>query len=518
MDLSKIKKIYMIGVKGVGMTMLAQYFSAKGVEIIGSDTDEKFMTDKALKKAGVKVIEKFDKNNIPKDADLIIYSTSYSAERNEEVKTALEGKTKVLTYAEALGDVFNQKYGIAVVGSHGKTTTTAWLGFVMEKAGLSPSVMVGSFVPQFDGLALAGKSDYLVVEADEYQNKLKYFNPKGVLLNNIDYDHPDFFANKEDYKNVFIEFIKKIPKTGFLIANFDDAIIRKVAGVHPVKSGEAGAEQFNGVNCRGKVISYAINETADYVAYDIKSNNPPSPLYQGGVLQYFKVKLGVDEDGEETTGLLRRSRQAPRNDIMELGDFSIGLSGKHNISNALAVIAASIELGIELVDIRKYLSEFMGTARRMEIMGEFKGATIIDDYAHHPTEIKATLEGARQTYKDRKIIVVFHPHTFTRTKALLDDFSKSFNDADEVIVLDIYGSARENQARLRDAIARQGGVHSRDLVHKVKSQKSKVKVEYISTLKECEEYLRENILRGDVVILMGAGDVFRIGENLISKK
>jgi UDP-N-acetylmuramate--alanine ligase len=503
MDLTKIKKIYMIGVKGVGMTMLAQYFSALGVEVVGSDTDEKFMTDKALKKAGVKVIEKFDDKNIPADADLIVYSTSYNRENNVEVAAVINppkphpipllrkergkskvGKVRALTYAEALGGVFNQKYGVAVVGSHGKTTTTAWLGFVMEKAGLSPSAMVGSFVPQFDGLSLAGKSDYLVVEADEYQNKLQFFNPKGVLLNNIDYDHPDFFPTEEEYKNVFIEFIKKIPKAGFLIANFDDPIIRKVANV----------------NCKGKVISYAINEAGDYVAYDIKE--------QGG-RQYFKVKLGVGDDIDEDDYFGENN----------LGDFSVGLSGKHNISNALAVIAACIEFGIELVDIRKYLSEFTGTARRMEAMGEFHGATIIDDYAHHPTEIKATLEGARQTYKDKKIIVVFHPHTFTRTKALLDDFAKSFGDADEVIVLDIYGSAREKQARLRDATARQGGVHSRDLVAAIKKQENKKaikqEIKYISTLKECEEYLRKNIERGDVVILMGAGDVFRIGENLV---
>ncbi len=501
----------MIGVKGVGMTMLAEYFSDKGVEVVGSDTAEKFMTDKALKKAGVKVIEKFDKNNIPRDADLIIYSTAYNAQNNEEVAAVFnppyppleggqnppnplytKGAIRVLTFAEALAAVFNQKYGIAVVGSHGKTTTTAWLGFVMEKVGLHPSAMVGSFVPQLDGLSLAGKSDYLVVEADEYQNKLKYFNPKAVLLNNIDYDHPDFFPSEEDYKNVFIELIKKIPKSGFLIANFDDPIIRKVASV----------------NCKGRVISYAINDVADYVAYDIEK--------QGGH-QYFKVKFGIGDDIDENTSSGNKSHSVALkatewlNKGGDLGAFSIILSGKHSISNALAVIAASIELGIELVDIRRYLSEFSGTARRMEIMGEFRGATIIDDYAHHPTEIKATLAGARQIYGDRKIIVVFHPHTFTRTKALLDDFAKSFNDADEVIVLDIYGSAREKQ----------GGVHSRDLVAEIKKQETRNKkqnIQYVPTLKGCEEYLRENIKKGDVVILMGAGDVFRVGEGLISKK
>ncbi len=189
----------------------------------------------------------------------------------------------------------------------------------------------------------------------------------------------------------------------------------------------------------------------------------------------------------------------------DLGDFSIQLIGKHNISNALAVIASCIELGVELVDIRKYLSEFTGTARRMEVMGEFKGAVIIDDYAHHPTEVKATLAGAREIFGDKKIKVVFHPHTFTRTKALLDDFAKSFGDADEVIVLDIYGSAREEH----------GGVSSADLVQKLKAKSYKLQAKYIPSLKQCEEYLRENVEKGDVVILMGAGDVFRIGEWLL---
>jgi UDP-N-acetylmuramate--alanine ligase len=495
MELSKIKKIYMIGIKGVGMTMLAQFFAVNGVEVVGSDTEEKFMTDEVLKKNKIKVIEGFNDKNIPKDADLIIYSSAYNAENNIEIKCALGCKCctaqrhgiKVLSYAQALGEVFNQKYGIAVVGSHGKTTTSAWLGFVMREAGMNPNVMVGASVPQFDGAALISSSDYLVIEADEYQNKFTNLQPKAVVLNNIDYDHPDFFKDEDEYKKVFIELIKKIPQKGFLVANYDDPVIRKIAQV----------------NCKAKVITYAIDEAADYVAYDIK---------QQGSMQYFKVKLGVDEmDVADSTG----SFGYAQDDNGELGDFSIGLIGKHNISNALAVIATCIELGVDLVDIRKYLEEFKGTARRMQIMGTFKGATIIDDYAHHPTEIKTTLEGARQIHGNKKIISVFHPHTFTRTKALLDDFAKSFGDADEVIVLDIYGSAREEH----------GGVSSEDLVRKVKSQKSpaahrtagqaKVKVSYIPTLKECEEYLRENVERGDVVILMGAGDVFRIGENLI---
>lgn len=470
MDLNKVKKVYLIGIKGVGMTMIAQYLSEQGIIISGSDTAEKFMTDEVLKNAGIKVTENFNKNNIPDDADLIIYSSAYN-ENNEEVAAALDGKINTITYAQALGMIFNNKYGIAVAGSHGKTTTTAWLGFVMEKARLNPSVMVGANVPQFKGTSLAGKSDYLLIEADEYQNKLKYFEPKAVLLNNIDYDHPDFFLNEEDYKQVFIEFIKKIPSRGFLVANFDDKNIKKIANV----------------NCRGKVISYAINETADYIAFDIKNEYNK---------QFFKVKFGSDwqDSNNEITGQGL------------LGEFSIQLPGRHNVYNALAVIAAGIELNIKLFDIRNYLEEFSGTTRRLQILGEYMGATLIDDYAHHPTEIKATIEALRQQYKDKKIIVVFHPHTFTRTKILIDDFAKSFDLADEVIVLDIYGSAREKQ----------GGVHSQDLVDKIALNKQwKIKPKNISTLALTEKYLRNSAQRGDIIVLMGAGDVFRIGENLL---
>lgn len=456
----------MIGIKGVGMTMLAQFLAEKGIEVIGSDTDEKYMTDEVLKKAGIKVIEEFDEKNITNEFDLVIYSTAYNAENNIEIKKVLDSKIKSLKYAEALGDIFNQNYGIAICGSHGKTTTTAWLGYVLEKCGKSPNVLVGAQVPQFDGNILVGKSDYFVAEVDEYQNKLKHFNPKIVLLNNIDYDHPDFFPTQDDYNQVFVDFISKIPNKGMLVTNFDDPIVRKISNV----------------NTKGRVVSYAINESADYVAYDLKTKKNK---------QYFKVKVNA-EDEEDLSQV-------------DLGDFVISLSGKHNIYNALAVIATCVEMEIDLVDIRTHLEEFTGTARRMQKMGEYNGAEIIDDYAHHPTEIKATLAGARDLYKDKNIIVVFHPHTYTRTKALLDDFANSFGDADEVIVLDIYGSAREVQ----------GGVSSQDLVTKIKNKNEKIKnVLYIPSLSEAEEYLRENVGRGDLVLLVGAGDVFRIGENL----
>lgn len=490
MDFSKIKKIYMIGIKGVGMTMLAQFLASKGCEVSGSDTSETFMTDKVLSKFGIKVSQGFNIVNIPTDVDLIVYSSAYNAQTNVEVAKVLNGKIKALTYAEVLGEIFNQMYGIAVCGSHGKTTTTAWLGYVLMRAGLKPNVLVGARVEQFAGAGTYGESDYLVIEADEYQNKLKYYNPKAVLLNNIDYDHHDFFPTLDCYIDAFVKFMEKIPKKGFLVVNFDDEIIARTANV----------------NCRGKVISYALDrEDVDYFAYDIK---------QVGLKQFFKVTCRGEEDilslRAKRSNLASESKEGiaspgARNDKMELGDFSISLLGKHNVYNALAVIAASIELGVDLKDVRAYLEEFTGTDRRLSVMGKFNGATIIDDYGHHPTEIKTTLAGLRAAYPKNKITAVFHPHTFSRTAALLNEFAISFGEADKVVILDIYGSAREQQ----------GGVSSLELIAKMQERDVNKKIVHVTDLKDCEKYLRENIERDEIVILIGAGDIFRVGEALI---
>ncbi len=456
MDWLKIKNIYMIGIKGVGMTMLAQYLAGQGITISGSDTAEVFMTDEALAKSGIKIKTGFKADNLDLDADLIIYSTAYN-NSNEEVKAALMSGRKVMTYAEALAEVFNQSFGIAVAGSHGKTTTSAWLGFVLNQAELKPSVLVGACVPQFGGACLVGKSNLLVAEADEYQNKLAALKPKMILLNNVDYDHPDFFPDRAAYEQAFADFVNKLTDKEALVANFDDAIVRRLAG-----------------NAQAKLLSYAIEAEAEFKAYDLK--------YQNG-RQYFKVKMGADD----------------------LGDFSICLPGQHNVSNALAVIAASLELGADLRLLRIALAEFCGTSRRLEKLGEFKQAIIYDDYAHHPTEIKASIAGLKQLYPDKKIVVVFHPHTFSRTEALLDDFATSFEDVDKLIVLEIYASAREAASDFS----------SQDLIAAIKQAKPALETIYQPNLEQAEAYLRQTIQGDEVVVLMGAGDVFRIGQQLV---
>ncbi len=468
---NKIKKsAYFIGIKGVGMTMLAQFLKGKGYEISGSDNPEVFLTDKVLRENKIKVFSNFSEKNIDLDADLIIYSTAYNEKNNVELKYLKNNQDekigkKLYTYAQALAQVFNKHYGISICGSHGKTTVSAFLGYVLNEAGISPNVLVGSRVPQFKGSSLVGKSKIFVAETDEYQNKLQYFNPQAVVLNNIDFDHPDFFKDEKAYLKVFKDYIKKIPKNGFLVINNSDKNNLKVA-------------KF----CQSKVISYDLvedysmaykKETVNYLAYDLSIKNNK---------QVFKVN--------------------------NFGEFKISLFGKHNVLNALAVIATSIELGLKIEDIKKHLLSFKGTERRAQILGKYNKAIIIDDYAHHPSEVKASLSAFRSVYKNKNIITVFHPHTFTRTKALFSDFVHSFKDSDELIILDIYGSAREKK----------GGVSSEKLVKKIKEvykeEKIKRKVRNIKTISLAAKYLKNKISEDDVLILMGAGDVFRLYKEL----
>ncbi|MHB8903851.1 MAG: UDP-N-acetylmuramate--L-alanine ligase, partial [Patescibacteria group bacterium] len=418
----KDKKLYFIGIKGVGMTMLAQFLAHQNNQISGSDISDVFLTDKVLLAENISILSPFNEKNIPSDADIIIYSSAFSENNNCEMAylanlpKKAKSKIKILSYAEALGATFNNYYGLAVCGSHGKTTTSAWLGYVLWCAGKKPNVLVGSNVPQFKGSSLVGDSRYFLAEVDEYQNKLQYFKPHGIILNNIDYDHPDFFKDPRAYRKVFIDFIKKVPIKGFLVINNRDSEIQKIKKY-----------------CPGKIISYDFVSAghipihSDYLAYYLRNT---------GDYQTFRVINHGDD----------------------LGEFKIQLWGEHNVLNALAVISAARELKVPLNKIKKYLAEFKGTERRMQALGKFKGALIFDDYAHHPTEIKATLASLRVHYPTKKIITVFHPHTFTRTKALFDDFVSSFANTDELFILDIYGSAREKQ----------GGVSSRELVAAIK--------------------------------------------------
>jgi len=427
-NLSSVKKAYFIGIKGVGMTALAQVLKGYGIEVLGSDKKEKFFTDEVLKKIKIEVIEKFDPGNIPSDVDLIVVSVAYYNEfdkdqsLNVEVEEAIKKNLPILTYAQVLGMIFDQKYGIAVSGTHGKSTTTAMLGVVLEQAGLDPTVIVGTRVLEWQSNARVGKSKYLVAEADEYRDSFSYYSPKVLVLTSVEYDHPDFFKTFDDYRNVFKEMIKKIPQDGFIVANAQDKIVLEL-------------------------VKQAQCPVVEYGPLDIELKSP----------------------------------------------------GEHNQLNASAALEVGLKLGLKREQIEKSLANFKGTSRRFEIKGEKDGILFIDDYAHHPTEVKATLKAAKELYPNKKIWAIFQPHTFTRTQALLDDFGRAFIRADSVIILDIYGSSREKI----------GKVHAKDLVKEIKKHK-KDEVRYIATIKQAEKYLKEHVKANQVILTMGAGDVWRL--------
>jgi len=319
---------------------------------------------------------------------------------------------------------------------------------------LDPSAIVGSRVIEWKANSLTGKGEYFVIEADEYQNKLRHYNPWSVILTSVDYDHPDFYNTFDEYKKAFSDFVEKVPKHGQLFYCNDNRDVVDVA---------------EKAKCRK--YSYGFSNESDYVV-KIKENK---------LLQRFEVFYQEES----------------------LGDFEIKFPGRHNALNATAVIAFCHEFGLETDLVRDALASFKGTARRFERVGERKGAVLIDDYAHHPEEIKVTLEAVKEIFPSKNIITVFHPHSFSRTEALIEDFSHSFGDTSKLIVLDIYGSARESSGR----------VTSKDLVDLV-NKYSPRKAEHIPSIKEAIEFLESSIGENDVIVSMGAGDVWQVTHKL----
>jgi len=463
-DLKKIKKIYVIGIKGSGIVAVVEILHSMGLEITGSDTTEKFFTDAILKHFGINYFEGFNLKNIPADVDLIIYSTAYSKSNNPEMAEAKKRNLFMVNYPEMLAYLFNQKFGLAVCGTHGKTTTSAMLAEAMQKSGVDPMAVIGSQVINWKSNALTGKGKYFIAETDEYQNKLSFYNPKAIILTSLDWDHPDFFKNFTDYKKVFKDFVARLPKNNFLIVWGDS---RDTIEVSKATNGDA--------------LTYGFEKKCDYKISNLIINTKNISHKNRKIIQSFDIFFKNKS----------------------LGKFEIQLLGKHNVLNATAVIATCHRLRLDLKKVKKALGSFKGTKRRFEYIGQRNGAILIDDYAHHPQELMATLKGARELYPEKNIWVVFQAHTFSRTKALLNEFSQSFSDADKVIVLDIYSSARETK----------GGVHAKNLVELINKTNQK-KAKYISTTIKAEQYLKNKIGPKNVVITAGAGNVWEVAKKL----
>ncbi len=454
------KVIYVIGIEGAGTSALALMYKKKNYIVLGSDNGDHFYGD-ILEKENIKVFDKYNSGNIPGIVDKVIYSTSIKKD-NPEFLEAKKRNFKIYSYPEAVAELFNEKMGIAICGTHGKTTTSAMLAYVLREMNLDPNAIIGSKVKNWGSNALVGGGDYFIIEADEYQNKLKFYNPWSVILTSIDYDHPDFYKNFKEYKNAFVDFVRKIPKHGFLIYCNDDRDVLNVV--------EYG-------NCQK--ISYGFSEDSDYKISDLEVNN----IQNGNFGQKFSVYH--------------------KNDF--IGEFETGLVGEHNALNASSVIAFCHKIKLDISEIKKIIKKFSGTVRRFEYIGERKGAILIDDYAHHPKEIKEVLKTIKKIYSNKEIVVIFHPHSFSRTELLMDEFSQSFSDASKVIVLDIYGSVREQM----------GKVNSSDLVREINKHSLGEKAQYIPTIKNALSFIQDNLNKNQVIISLGAGDVWKLTHSLV---
>lgn len=445
------------------MTALAELFVGLGKQITGSDTSEVFYTDAILSRLKVPVKAPFDPANVPKTAEAFVYSTAYTSENNAELATARATGKPVWSYPEALGALTREKMTIAVCGTHGKTTTSALLADVLRTAGTDPSAIIGSEIRSWGGSALSGQGPFLVIEADEYQNKLALYHPLGVILTSVDWDHPDFFPTVADYEQAFADFLARIPRHGFVV----------VCGDHA---------------------------RAEFLSREVKVARYTYGLLEGNDIRATDIR--ILSESERSDGALQEFTVEFRSEF--LGRFRTRLAGRHNIENTLAVIAVALHLKLDLELVRRGVAAFSGTKRRFEYLGERKGALIYDDYAHHPAEIRATLAAFRELYPDRRLRVIFHPHTFTRTRALLEEFAGSFETADEVMILDIYGSARETQ----------GGVSTADLVARI-NHYTPDKASHAPDRDALVEKIARNIGRNDVIITMGAGDVWQIAVTLL---
>jgi UDP-N-acetylmuramate--alanine ligase len=388
-------------------------------------------------------------------ADALIVSSAVP-EGNPEITVAREKDIPVLKRGQALAWLMEDHYSIAVAGTHGKTTISAMIGLILEKADLDPTIIVGGIIPELAANAKEGKGEYLVVEADEYDRTFLHLSPQLTVITSIEMDHPDCFANLEDMSQTFREFLSKMPAGGFVLACGDDLQARKVISNLPELT----------------VTTYGLHPDNHWSAASLEQNAV------GGT--DFVVAAGADQKGW----------------------FQLSIPGAHNVSNALASIGVADHLGLDLTSVRDTLRRFQGVGRRFEIRGELQGITVVDDYAHHPSEIRATLAGARRRYDGRRIWVVFQPHTYSRTKALLGDFASAFSDADQVIITAIYA------ARERDTL----GVRASDLVQAM----SHPRATHIADLSEAAVRVANQLTSGDVLITMGAGDVWRVGEEVLA--
>lgn len=448
--------VHFIGIGGISMSGLAEILLKEGFTVSGSDNKESALTDH-LSSLGATIFYGQKASNIIDGIDVAVYTAAIH-EDNEEFKAAAQKGIPMLSRAELLGQLMtNYDVPIAVSGTHGKTTTTSMLSHILLAGDLDPTISVGGILKAIGGNIKVGTSGLFVTEACEYTNSFLHFFPKISVILNIDEDHLDFFKDLDDIRNSFRRFAALLPADGTLVINGEIENLEEITA---------------GLSCR--VVTYGTEHSMNYSASNISHN----------------------EKGDASFDLVKNG------EFMERVQLSV--NGDHNVSNALAAVAVADILSVPLADICRGLKEFAGTNRRFEHKGEKNGFTVIDDYAHHPTEIKASLTAAAH-YPHKELWCVFQPHTYTRTKALFHEFVDALALADHVILADIYA------ARETDTL----GISSRDIADALKEKECDAY--YFSTFKEIEDFCLDTCHKGDLLITMGAGDVVNIGESILKR-
>jgi UDP-N-acetylmuramate--alanine ligase len=451
---NKTQKIHFVGIGGIGMSGIAELLLNLGYEVSGSDQNESATTRNLQSVGGT--IHKGHDGRWVKGADVVVTSSAIR-EDNPEVVTALAAEIPVIQRAEMLAELMRlKKFGIAIAGSHGKTSTTSMVSWMMHEAGLDPTIVVGGKVDSLGGNAKLGQGEFLVAEADESDGSFLKLSPVLEVVTNIDLEHMDHYDNIEHIKETFLEFIDRIPFYGAVILCLDDA---NVADILP--------------RIKKRKITYGFTAQADLSADQIEPG-------------HGRVKFAVRHRGDL------------------LGNIDLPLAGKHNVYNALAAICVGLELEIPFDAISTALTSFQGVQRRMQLKGKGRGITVIDDYGHHPTEIRATLAAIKEGWPEKRLVVLFQPHRYSRTLALLEEFRTCFHQADYLVMTEIYAASEQPDGKISGEI----------LLDEVKKHGQR-NTKFASRVEDLAEALLPELKDGDLVLTLGAGNIVLAGEALV---
>lgn len=451
----RLKRIHFVGVGGAGMSGIALLLKNLGFEVSGSDIQASEVTERLMQE-GIRVFIGHRPENCA-DAEVVVFSTAV-ADDNPELLFARAHGIPVIRRAEMLAELMRLKFSIAISGSHGKTTTTSLVTHVLTRAGLDPTAVIGGRIVGAETGARLGQSEYLVAEADESDRSFVLLYPSIAVVTNIEPEHLDYYRNIQDLKKEFLRFVNRVPFYGSVILCMDSPAVRSFRS-----------------RVTRRVVTYGVDTEADFTIRDLQ-------LYR------FSSAFTVVYYGKE------------------IGRFSLAMPGRHNVQNALAAIAVGAELGIDFSTIEQALTTFTGVHRRLEKKGEVDGIEVFDDYGHHPTEIRVTIEALRHAYPDHRILVVFQPHRYTRTKLLAEEFGTAFDRADEVVITGVYAAAEPpipgvDERLIVDAVRRRG--------------RAGLTVHHIPELNEVTNFIGGQLKRGDVVLTLGAGSITKLADEIL---